>query len=406
MKSWNFHDVDVDTQISFPLQFLDKCVEPGDVAGVAEFRLGQTGFKFQLRAIWNGKHSYQLQLDWSTLDIERYIPFPYPQSDGIASLKWSSECCLVIQENISSLHDQYRTPVLAGARAMVEWMGCYGNILGPLSLCEMTLPGSQNSATYKSTASWLMRNPVRCQNLSLTDQLCLGIRVLDLPIAQCGDGKFMLSHDRYSTSYSLQQALNEVTDFIDQTTKEIVILDIHQFTNISSMDYNFSELKEQLNELLNGYDLPAFDGCLHTCLHDLWSGQAAGKRRVIVAWSSRETMEPEMWPGVNHEFYWRADTENKLHLSLDKTLGGLAPVKKDNLWSVCVFVRRSVSDPFCDPFRNAKHLSPKIDSWFHGCADWTMKANIISTDFCGEYNNIIQASVCANIVKGAKKLKS
>ena len=73
---------------------------------------------------------------------------------------------------------------------------------------------------------------IKTQCMSIAQQLHFGIRSLDLRIGQNSPGDYIICHGEWRTNYSLAQALKEVTDFIDNTTKEIVILDFHRFINL------------------------------------------------------------------------------------------------------------------------------------------------------------------------------
>ena len=394
MKSWSYADISTRKEASFHVEFLDELVgKPEDVSGLVEFNLDGTDYKFQVQAIWNQRSSHNLKVDWNGIDASKYVLFPPPNSDGISDLGWSNGClCLVVQQNSNTSLSRHSTSI-------TEWMAGYSDVIGPLSLCETTLPGSHNSGTYKCVAKWPASAYIQCQDISLIDQLRLGIRVLDLRVAQCGDGGFILSHDKWRTQYSLKEALLEIVKFIDETEKELVILDFHRFNNISSNDFNFPHLKEQIKEHLNGYTLSYFDGAMSLSLNSLWSDHALGKKRVIVTWNSVATRDADMWPGIYQVWYNEAKSIPELHSCLEQTFEK-APQSYACLWSVCVF--RTVS--FLEtPKKNARDLQPEIDSWFYGCADWTMKANIISIDFCDRCNNVIHASIGANILKGAKK---
>lgn len=401
MRTWNFGDIDQDAQKCFEVEFSDRFVksEKG-CSGLAEFVLDGTSYQFQLQAIRNQKCSYTLQVDWTDVDLDVYAVFPPPvSSSNMGTLGWNSNfLCLTIQNKLHHVSNPM-TPLPSDG--VVEWMGYYSDIIGSLSLREVTLLCSHNSGTYQpSTKVPILPGFIRCQAQSLRAQLMFGIRVLDLRIAQSDIGEFVLSHDSWKTHYTLKQALQEVVQFIDRTTKELVILDFHRFNNLTCEDFNYSTLKDQVRGLLEDHYLPMFAGGLDMPLHDLWSNQASRKSRVVVAWNQEESRDDDMWPGVYHEWYRLANSESKLYAALDKTFSGDLGLHK-GLWSVCVFQTPS---PMRTPLKNAQNIHSKLDAWFHGCADWTLKANIISTDFTGEWNNITHATICANLLKGAKKV--
>ena len=401
MMKWSFSDIEAGEHRCFQVQFTDRCIkkEKG-CSGLAEYAPdGTDQCHFQVQAIRDRKGCYYLQVDWTGIDLEKYSVFPPPLGESnIGMLGWNaSNLCLTV---LDRLHFSPLQPAaLPPSSRLMEWMGYYSDIIGSLSLSEMTLPCSHNSGTYQPSAPMLPAY-IRCQNQSLSSQLKAGVRVLDLRIAQSGIGEFIISHDIWKTHYNLQLALKEVTEFIDQTTKEIVILDFHRFNNLIQQDFNYSELKVQVRQALQDRFLPLFKGALTAPLKDLWSAEGAGKGRVVVAWNKEEARDDDMWPGICHEWYQHASTETKLHSSLKKTFSEDL-CQRTGLWNVCVFRNTT---PIFSPITNAKNLQGRLSTWFHGCADWTLRANIISTDFTEEYGNIIHAAICANLLKGAKKV--
>ena len=76
-------------------------------------------------------------------------------------------------------------------------------------------------------------------------------------------------HDKYLTKYSLSHALNEVTDFISATNKEIVVLDFHRFNKLSSDSVDFDQLKSQVKAALQGFYLAKPQGSPKS-LNELW----------------------------------------------------------------------------------------------------------------------------------------
>jgi len=399
MLKWNFSDVDVDAQRNFAVEFSNRrIIDEKGCSGLAEFALEGTQCSFQLQAIRDHKGCYYLQVDYANTDLQSFIVFPPPLGEPkTGCLGWNaSNLCLVILHRSRLGLPPSPPPVLDG---ILEWMGYYSDAIGALSLTEMTLPCSHNSGTYRPETNALVSSYVRCQNESIATQLKAGVRVLDIRIAQCGYDKFIISHDKWKTRYSLKQALQEVVEFIDQTTREIVILDFHRFNNLTDEIFNHSLLKLQVREELQDRFLPLFHGAFNAPLSEFWGSKGSTKSRVIVAWNVKEACDDDMWPGVRHEWYQGANSESKLHSALQKTFEEDCS-SRTGMWNVCVF--RSTS-ALSSPISNAKDLSGRLSSWFHGCADWTLKANIICTDFTQEYGNTIHAAICANLLKGAKK---
>ena len=275
---------------------------------------------------------------------------------------------------------------------MNQWMECYSDVLKELTLTEMTLPGTHNSGTCRPVAVYPANEIIRTQSMSLRNQLNLGIRVLDLRIGQNSPGNYIISHDKYRTRYSLSDALQEIVGFINDTRKEIVILDFHRFNNLGQGDFDFDQLKAEVNNSFDGYRLlPNSQG---RTLGEIW--QTCGRQRIVVAWNHDQSYDPTyMWPGVKQSWYRYAYTVDQLYSAIEDDMRN----PPDNgMWSAGVFLAPSFHTRW-QPINNAKLLNPIIDNWFYGCATWTIKANIITTNFFEGFNHTVQACICASILK-------
>ena len=303
---------------------------------------------------------------------------------NIPAANISGEAVAAMKQKMVSIYSPSTTPLAP------QWMKYYSDVLGKLTLTEMTLPGTHDSGTYEPVFG-LGKPWIQTQDLSLLDQLNRGICVLDLRIGQNSPGDYIISHDKWRTKYSLSQALQEIKSFISTTEKEIVILDFHRFNQIGDQSFDYDQLKSQVKSSLKGYCLPMRQGQGKT-LSKIW--KTSGQRRIVVAWYSDTIDTSYMWPGVNQHWYSNANSKDKLKSDLEKDFTN--PPSKTEMWSTCVFMTSSWDRT---PSSNAANLSPVIDNWFYGCSKWTLKANIICTDFFNLYNNTVQACICASILK-------
>ena len=97
--------------------------------------------------------------------------------------------------------------------------------------------------------------------------------------------------------------------------------------------------------------------------------------------------------------YSDADSLDKLHQCLKTDFS--SPHSNDSFWASCVFTNPALQVP-SRPIGLANELHPYIDNWFYGCDDWSLKANIVSTDFCPDSNNVIHACICASLLKACR----
>ena len=459
MHSWEFSDIAANSQERYYIEF-DEYISHNthDDAGEANFQVDGTTTQFQLQVRWPDMNP-MLQVDWSGTNTDDFTVFPPPLSSNIGKLGWihDGDLCMIIQEkntpillplaqnqsavvlpsakppktkppatpsaevareilsSITSIPTANIAPDHEAVIKMVErmalssaitrapmtglgtqWMAYYGDILGKLTLTEMTLPGTHDSGTHDPVLPFA--TPwVRTQDKSLREQLNLGIRVLDLRIGQNSPGDYIITHDIWRTNYSLSRALDDVKEFICATNREIVILDFHRFNLLGGPSFEFNPLKTQVKEFLQGYYIPVGDGKGKT-LNEIWQRPTSVQERVVVAWNSDTIDTSYMWPGVNQHWYSKANNIAALHSDIENDFH--KPPPKDEMWSACVFTTPGVTH---NPKQNAAALCPTFDTWFYGCANWTLNANIISTDFFNRFNNSVQASICASILKAGRK---
>ena len=416
MGSWSFQGADINpgAQSRFYIEYSTGVFETwSDDTGEVTFELQGTVQQFELQAKWIDpqRKDAALQVNWKSIESGSYLMYP-SGPNKIGKLGWihNGPVCLLLMERglkcsvvpaktggcISSTVDRY--PPIPVAE---NWMEVFQDAIGILSIDEMVMPGTHDSGTFKPKASAVISSYVKTQNISIIDQLKKGIRTLDFRIGQNKPGDYVIvSRDKVPTSYSLQNAIKEVTKFIDSTSKEVVLLDFQSFVTLRDASFDFEQLKSQVYSLLFNYCVSYEQGHGKALKYILRIG---GKKRIILAWSdlrSRDTTY--MWPGVKQSWFAGAGTQEKLRSSIEEDLVvPTTPGNRSGLRSMCVALDPKQTG--LTPYKNALLLSPAIDNWFFGCSEWIMKANTISTEFFDEYNNIIQASILANFIKAAKK---
>ncbi len=390
INQWTFTDIQAQSQKSFTVEF-----EGGgsDATADASYQLEGTNTHFQLQAL--DSNGQQLQVDWTGTDARQYTIFPPPvNGTNIVSVKWiqNGSVCILIQSKAAAIPSTPKLNTLG-----TQWMEYYSDIINKLTLTEMCIPGTHDSGTYQPEFE-LGRAWIRTQSLSLRNQLDMGIRSLDLRIGQNQPGDYIITHDTWKTKYTLSQALTEVVNFIKATTVEIVVLDFHRFNVLDSGNsFDFDQLKVQVKSILQGFFIPAPEGVGKT-LFELWHRPNFAQERIVITWNDPSIDASYMWPAVDQHWYSAADSQDKLFTALSTDFSN--PPPRDKMWGACVFRAVNILQT---PFINAQEFKGKIDNWFHGCADWTLKANILMTDFCPDFNNVIHAAICACLLNGRKK---
>ena len=405
MNVWIFGAIPSQSQKKFHIEYHSEDNAEA-CAGEATFQLQDTDESFKVLCCWPlNEAECGLKVDWSGITASNYQVFPPPVDDGgFGKIGWihDGSVSLLIMENEIAPSISAHLPgedSIVSSQTIIEspltllyggsWMEHYNGVLGKLTLAEMTLPGTHNSGTYypeSAVGSW-----IKTQELSLAQQLNHGIRALDLCIGQNSPGDYVICHEGWCTSYSLAGALKEVTDFIEKTGKEIIILDFHHFVNFGNENFDYSLLKQQIMSDLSDYYLPVSNA--GDPLEIIWSSSEGQKRRVVVAWNA-DNPDSYMWPGVNQKSYSNAYSPSSLYKSIKNDM--LNP--PSGVWAVCS-VMAGIT-----PLFHAVSISPTITNWYFGGSKFCERANIISVDFFEKYTNVVQASIVSSLLKAGKKI--
>ena len=146
-----------------------------------------------------------------------------------------------------------------------DWMAELKGVLASKPLCQVALPGTHDSGTYKwdkelgaspdndltstiqdklefgrgiirkigskmtdGILQLIYERLCRCQNMTTLQQLQAGIRYLDLRVAATPDGQsFYTCHGVYCVA--MTEVLQEIRDFLQAHPQEIVLLDFNHF---------------------------------------------------------------------------------------------------------------------------------------------------------------------------------
>ena len=407
MNNWSFNDIPSQSKQRFYIEFDQGVFTPtsGD-EGEATFTLEGTSNSFNLLVRWpTNAGECGLKINSSSIPASDYHVFPPTlQGETYGKLGWihDGSLSLFIMEKGITASVPTDFPGQGSIVSAVptipvpdcgNWMEYYSDSLGKLTLMEMTIPGTHDSGTY-NPVSTLGTPWIRTQSLGLAQQLDHGIRSLDLRIGQNSPGDYILCHDDWRTSYSLAQALKEVTDFIDKTKKEIVILDFHRFVKFGAEDFDYLQLKNQIIAAVSEYILPSI--FKSDTLENLWKIAGYTTRRIVLAWNSSNPVPNVMWPGVNQRWYGDASSLESLYTCIKSDMQN----PPAGMWAACSFVN---VDVLHNPHHNAKHADPTITNWYFGGSEFCQKANIINVDFFHECSTVVQASIVGSLLKAAQK---
>lgn len=249
-----------------------------------------------------------------------------------------------------------------------DWMGNLSGIIGNMKLRELVLPGTHDSGTYAITEKsdiapdsfidvlladieklkeqihnlpFFRGKPQdsklnefiskwgKSQSKTTYEQLQGGIRYFDLRLLQKNDGQMFLVHGMYSVN--IDSVINDVSRFIKEHPKEIIILDFNHLYNMKSAHETlFNKLNTSLTDILGKSKLIPRSQTVNQTLNELWKGN----QQVIVIYDDKETVNkhPELWSQDSIFSPWpNKQNTDDLKSSLQKILdGNLFNLKKSN----------------------------------------------------------------------------
>lgn len=262
-----------------------------------------------------------------------------------------------------------------------HWMELYGPVIKNIPINKLTLVCTHNSGTYSMVSPFGLPW-TSCQDLNISDQLNQGVRVLDLRVGS-DSGEFILVHSSWRSKVKLEDALNQVKDFISRNPKEVVILDFHSFEMLDG-EFDENKLQQLVKNILGSLIYP-YPG--HTpSLNEMWETQS----RVIVSWCYGKSKPDEFFPTIDQKWFDK-DNLGDLHSAIEDEM----KKNHDNgeLWSTCAILTPRVSNP-----TPIQAITPELSNWFQAGGEWEKEANIIAVDFV-ERTNIVQQAISECLIK-------
>ena len=101
---------------------------------------------------------------------------------------------------------------------LAKWMA---HVRDEASLAELTIPGTHDSgALYESVAS-----TAKCQDLTIAEQLNIGVRYLDIRLRQYGNA-MVIHHGAVYQHLNFDDVLTDLTSFLATNASEVVIMEV------------------------------------------------------------------------------------------------------------------------------------------------------------------------------------
>ncbi len=118
------------------------------------------------------------------------------------------------------------------------WMGVLQNTSDYL-LSDLTIPGTHDTGTWKINKA----NSAKCQNLSLKDQLELGIRFIDIRLVPYYNSAksiddLAIYHSSVPGDVWFSDVVNDCRDFLTTNGKETIIMSIKNEAGVDDLTFN------------------------------------------------------------------------------------------------------------------------------------------------------------------------
>ncbi|XP_064459878.1 PI-PLC X domain-containing protein 2-like [Ornithodoros turicata] len=275
-----------------------------------------------------------------------------------------------------------------------NWMEVNRQHLSVLPLNKLFIPGTHNSGSIvtNATQKGIVWNYIMTQDLSILQQLLMGIRYLDLRIGYyTGDHreKFWVVHSVFKTATTLRTVLEQVREFMERTN-EVVVLDFHRFPVGFEDHHVHYALWDFVLQVVGPEKMTPAYLTEHVQLGTLWS---LNKRLVVCYNSKARPRHPLLWPGVLHR--WAdARTGTELYHFLEGTLS--EPIER--LWAATAALTPTYKSALLSPRTGLRDLADSVaynlSQWYRD--RWWHSANIVATDFFLS-TAIVDTSILANI---------
>ncbi|XP_035223128.1 PI-PLC X domain-containing protein 1-like [Stegodyphus dumicola] len=178
------------------------------------------------------------------------------------------------------------------------WMEKHSRYLSELTLAEAMIPGSHDSGSFYFHKLITPKELYEyTQDESIFNQLIYGLRYFDLRIGYSSHREeYYINHGILMTKHSVKSILDEVLQFIS-ATKEIVILDFHNFPSGFTRDSIHYGLMDMIVRTLGSYLIPCTPPYHNMTFRKLWKEN----KRVLASYDSqlRNRRYPNnFWPAI------------------------------------------------------------------------------------------------------------
>jgi len=285
-----------------------------------------------------------------------------------------------------------------------SWMWQNRELLGPVALRNLVLPGTHNAGSYRSYnghhSDTVFTRYLVCQDEDIKTQLNYGIRYLDIRVGYYPDQpegfQFWLNHN-YARLNPLSNLIDDVAAFL-QTSREVLVVDFHRFPKgFDSHPEAHGLLVEYLHRHWGDW-MASINVGADVTVDKLW----ASNKTLIVAYADYDTRvaHPFLWSNIPQEWGDERSVEG-LYSFLQ-----LANERHDDdpyFWAAMAELTPSAIDVIFRPQgglrRLAQLVNAKVTHWYQYHEFWS-KANIVAVDFF-HGTDIVDIAIRASLKRAA-----
>lgn len=275
-----------------------------------------------------------------------------------------------------------------------NWMGT-APAIDPLSISELTLPGTHNAGS-DWRASYPLFGPPRhwlaCQHDTFHAQLNHGSRALDIRLTYEakaeGLGKFVAHHNGFRNSRTLGNLVTDVENFLQKNPDEFIILDFH---SLDGDDFDYDYFNKMMIHFLGHRLIPRKS--LPLSLREL--KRASAQQRVFAAAKSHWQLDNNVFHEyIKHQWSGNGITDpGELRQFIGSVLQNPPGTWKP--WSLSATSYTALGGPV--------DIHDELNAWFDpDKSDWALKCNIINVDFIEE-SKIVDYCRTANLMKARQR---
>eukprot|EP01084_Bolivina_argentea_P277277 473325_1 len=299
-----------------------------------------------------------------------------------------------------------------------DWMKRYWPCINNLSLNELTIPGTHDTATFAKPEDGITTLWVRTQSQDINQQLMWGMRAFDLRLYNTkkngtDSDRFIMSHGKYKLELKLTDVLGSINSYCAKVQFQSIILDFHRFNN----NWDPKDYDDMITLV---FDTLNTANCIPYYSDPKPIGRYKPKQQIVVAIDKslfsdkiKQKYAQYLWPKIDQQ--WDEVSVSGFDTIKKYMNGILDPIKTDkqirkDLWSFqCAYNQvGSAGAP--------AYVPEEISMYFSGIN--CIKSNIVNMDFICEtttsgnvfddetnfpnFSNLMNA-VPTNILKGFRK---